>query len=204
MSARTDLVSADSAPPSPQQATGARLPALARLRDLTLIPVIFVLLVIGFFVDPVFLTGQNLTNVLQQQTELSLVVLAEALILLSGKFDLSLESTVGLAPAGAVLIVTGSLGMAFPQELAIPLTLLIGAAIGVVNGFLILKFRLSAFIVTLGMLIVLRGLQVGFTGGRSLFELPEVFLARGIPLRDRIAWIASRVGIGFRLRQRKE
>lgn len=153
---------------------------MARLRDLTLIPVIFVLLVIGFFVDPVFLTGQNLTNVLQQQTELSLVVLAEALILIAGKFDLSLESTVGLAPAMAVLIIGGSLGMTLPQELAIPLTLLIGAAIGFVNGFLILKFRLSAFIVTLGMLIVLRGLQVGFTGGRSVFVLPPSINDLGI------------------------
>ena len=58
--------------------------------------------------------------------------------------------------------------------------MLIGAAIGFVNGFLILKFRLSAFIVTLGMLIVLRGLQVGLTGGRSLFELPPSMNDLGI------------------------
>jgi len=174
LSAQTDISSQAS------HQSGGRLPALARLRDLTLIPVIFVLLLIGFFVDPVFLTRQNLTNVLQQQTELSLVVLAEALILIAGKFDLSLESTVGLAPAAAVLILGGSLGMSLPQELAIPLTLLIGAAIGLVNGFLILKFKLSAFIVTLGMLIVLRGLQVGFTGGRSLFELPPSMNDLGI------------------------
>jgi simple sugar transport system permease protein len=145
---------------------------LARLRDLTLIPVILLLMIIGAFVDPVFLSPQNLMNVLQQQTELSLVVLAEAMILICGKFDLSLESTVGLAPATGVLIVTGALGTALPQELAIPLILVIGAVIGFLNGFLILKFKLSAFIVTLGMLIVLRGLQVAFTGGRSLFELP--------------------------------
>jgi len=170
---------AESAPASPPPMGGGH-PAFTRLRDLTLIPVIVVLLVIGFIVDPVFLTRQNLTNVLQQQTELSLVVLALAMILISGKFDLSLESTVGLAPALAVLIVTGSLGVAFPGWLAIPLTLLIGAAIGFLNGFLILKFRLSAFIVTLGMLIVLRGLQVGFTGGRSLFELPPSMNDLGI------------------------
>src|SRR4029078_2583274 len=72
---------------------------IASLRDLSLIPVIIALLVIGTIVDPVFLTTTNITNVLQQQTELSLVVLAEAIILISGKFDLSLESTVGLAPA---------------------------------------------------------------------------------------------------------
>ena len=166
MSSNTDVQPAIKA----QYAQGG--PSLARLRDLTLIPVIILLLIIGAFIDPVFLTTQNLTNVLQQQTELSLVVLAESMILIAGKFDLSLESTVGLAPAVGVLIISGAFGTTLPQEFAIPLVLLIGAAIGLVNGFLILKFRLSAFIVTLGMLIVLRGLQVGFTGGRSLFELP--------------------------------
>lgn len=144
--------------------------AIARLRDFTLVPVIFVLLIIGTLIDPVFLTVENLTNILQQQTELSLVVLALAMILIVGKFDLSLESTVGLAPALAVTIINGTM---LPSELGVPLTLLIGAAVGAFNGLLILKFRLSAFIVTLGMLIVLRGLQVGITGGKSIFDLPE-------------------------------
>ena len=50
--------------------------------------------------------GDNIINVLQQQSEISLLVLAETLILIVGRIDLSLESTVGLAPALAVLIVT--------------------------------------------------------------------------------------------------
>lgn len=159
----------------PSNVLGRRraMASVARLRDFTLVPVILVLLVIGAVVDPVFLTVENLTNVLQQQTELSLVVLAASVVLIAGKFDLSLESTVGLAPALAVLIVNGGLGTLLPAQLSIPIALLIGAAIGAFNGLLILKFRLSAFIVTLGMLIVLRGLHVGFTGGRSLFELPD-------------------------------
>jgi simple sugar transport system permease protein/ribose transport system permease protein len=184
-------------------AAPTRAPILARLRDLTLIPVIVLLLIIGAFVDPVFLSPQNLLNVLQQQTELSLVVLAEAMILISGKFDLSLESTVGLAPATGVLIVTGALGTTLPQELAIPLILVIGAVIGFVNGFLILKFKLSAFIVTLGMLIVLRGLQVAFTGGRSLFELPPsvndlgIAVWFGVPASVWICLVVYLVAIAF-------
>lgn len=157
-------------------APGSRL-KLSRFRDLTLVPVIVVLLIVGAFVDPVFLTPGNLTNVLQQQSALALVVLAEAMILIAGKFDLSLESTVGMAPAITVLLIpaaSGSMGM-----LAIPLCLLIGAAIGAFNGFLIIKFQLSAFVVTLAMLIVVHGLQLGLTGGKSLFELPESILYLG-------------------------
>ncbi|BCB88474.1 hypothetical protein Psuf_057870 [Phytohabitans suffuscus] len=80
-------------PPAP----GARRVRLARFRDLALVPAILLLVIVGAVIDPVFLTKANITNVLQQQTELSLLVLAEAIILIAGKFDLSLESTIGLA-----------------------------------------------------------------------------------------------------------
>ncbi|MEW9528073.1 ABC transporter permease [Microbispora sp. NPDC049125] len=156
---------------------------LGRFRDLTLVPVIVVLLAAGATVSPTFLTGENLVNVLQQQSALALVVLAETLILVTGKFDLSLESTVGLAPALAVMLViptsAGGFGIGLPSFLAIPLCLLIGALTGALNGFLILRFQLSAFVVTLAMLIVVRGLQLGFTGGKSLFQLPESFTYLG-------------------------
>ncbi|OUC98019.1 ABC transporter permease [Streptosporangium minutum] len=156
---------------------------LGRFRDLTLVPVIIVLLIVGSFVDPVFLTAGNLTNVLQQQSALALVVLAEALILIAGKFDLSLESTVGMAPAVGVMLVipvaAGGFGLELPGILAIPLCLLVGGLVGAFNGFLIMRFQLSAFIVTLAMMIVVHGLQLGLTQGKSLFELPESFLYLG-------------------------
>jgi ribose/xylose/arabinose/galactoside ABC-type transport system permease subunit len=178
---------------------------LSRFRDLTLVPVIAVLLVAGALVDPVFLTAGNLTNVLQQQSALALVVLAEALILIAGRFDLSVESTVGMAPAVAVMLVipagAGGFGIGLPSAPAIPLCLLIGALIGAFNGFLILRFQLSAFVVTLAMLIVVHGLHLGLTGGRSLFELPESFLYLGsatwlgLPAAIWIAGLLFAVGI---------
>ncbi|WP_229070717.1 ABC transporter permease [Actinoplanes sp. DH11] len=168
---------------SPAVAPPRRVVRLARFRDLALLPAILVLLLVGVLIDPVFLTATNLTNVMQQQTELALVVLAEALILISGKFDLSLESVVGLAPALAVVLVVpaaaGGFGTGWATALAVPLCLLVGAAVGAFNGLLILRLRLSAFIVTLGMLIVLRGLQIGITGGQNLFELPPSVLYLG-------------------------
>jgi ribose/xylose/arabinose/galactoside ABC-type transport system permease subunit len=161
----------------------ARVPRLGRMRDLALVPAILVLIVVGALIDPVFLSAANIVNVLQQQTELSLLVLAEAIILIGGRFDLSLESTVGLAPALAVALVipaaSNGLGTEWASWLAIPICLLVGLLIGAFNGMLILRFGLSAFIVTLGMLIVLRGLQIGITGGQNLFELPTSVLYLG-------------------------
>lgn len=78
---------------------------LARLRELALLPALALLIVIGAFVSPSFLTKANLISVLGASAALALVVLAESLIVLTGKFDLSLESTVGIAPAvGAMLV----------------------------------------------------------------------------------------------------
>lgn len=92
--------------PAPRPATRLKL---GRLRDLALIPPIIALLVIGYLIKPdVFLSQSYLVDtVLKYQSELALVVLAEALVLIVGKFDLSLESVVGIAPAVAIFLVVG-------------------------------------------------------------------------------------------------
>ncbi|MFB7668691.1 ABC transporter permease [Kitasatospora sp. NPDC056138] len=158
---------------------------LARYRDLSLVPVLLVLGIIGFAVSPAFLTSDNLLGVGQQATELSLLVLAEALILIAGRMDLSLESTIGVAPVIAVWLVLpdhgarfNGLGL-FPSWTAIPLCLAVGALIGAINGFLILKLRLNGFIVTLGALTLLRGLQVAISQGQSIVNLPGSFTYLG-------------------------
>ncbi|MEU9794718.1 ABC transporter permease [Streptomyces sparsogenes] len=154
---------------------------LARWRDLSLVPVIFVLGVIGFIVSPAFLTQDNLIGVVQQSTELGLLVLGEALILICGRMDLSLESTIAVAPVIAMWLVLPAHGARFeglgllPTWTAIPLCLAVGAAIGAANGFLILKLRVNGFIATLGMLTMLRGLQVGVAEGQSIINVPESF-----------------------------
>ena len=88
--------------------TARRRIDLGRFRELSLIPAIGVLMLIGFIVSPAFLTADNLIGVLQQSTELSLLVLATALILICGRMDLSLESTIGVAPVIAVWLVLPS------------------------------------------------------------------------------------------------
>jgi ribose/xylose/arabinose/galactoside ABC-type transport system permease subunit len=145
---------------------------VAKLRDLALLPAILVLLVVGFIASPIFLTGGNLLNVVQQQSELGLVVLGEALVLIVGKMDLSLESTLGFAPALAMVLVLPSsehgLGLGLPEWTALPVCLLAGVLIGAINAFLVLRLQLSGFIITLGMLITIRGVQQGLTVGQSL------------------------------------
>jgi ribose/xylose/arabinose/galactoside ABC-type transport system permease subunit len=155
-----------------------------QLRELVLLPVIVITMIVGSLINPAFLTSDNLLNILQQSSELSILVIAQSLILIGGKFDLSLESVVGFAPmVAAWLIVTdttqGGSGIGIDGYSGIAIVLLVGIAIGLFNGFLVVKLRLNAFIATLAMLILLRGTTVGMTNGRTLFDLPPEFLYLG-------------------------
>jgi len=172
--------------------------ALARLRDLALLPALVVLMIVGTIVSPVFLTTGNINTILTSSAALALVVLAESLIIITGKFDLSLESIYGFAPAiGAMVVVPAAnfgFGLDWPTPIGILVVIVVGAAVGFINGFLVVRLRLSAFIVTLAMLIILRGMLVGATSGRTLFDLPGAFYGLmvitflGMPLA---VWLAA-------------
>lgn len=193
---------------TPEPPAGTRRLAgirFARLRDLVLVPAIVVIAVIGQLVNPVFLNRDNLINVLQTMSEIALLVLAQTLVLVAGKMDLSLESTFGLAPgiAAWLTVATGAghgLGL-LSGGWAVPVTLLVGVLVGVANATLIVRFGLNGFIVTLGMLIVLRGLLTGISGGQTFFGLPssmmylgtEVWL--GLPVSVWLCLVLFAVGI---------
>ncbi|BCL80542.1 ABC transporter permease [Ktedonobacteria bacterium brp13] len=151
--------------------------------ELALVPVIILLLIIGAFVNSSFLTLNNLINVAQESAALGLVVVAETLILLTGKFDLSLQSTYGLAPMiGAFLIASKEgqgLGTQWNPFIGIAIVLLVGLIVGAINGFLVIKLGFNAFILTLAMLILLAGIQVGIVSGRTIYFLPYAFTYLG-------------------------
>ena len=165
------------------QAGVQRQLAAFRQRELALGPAIILAVVVGAFVNSAFLTTDNFLNIFQQSSELSILVIAESMILLAGRFDLSLESIVGLAPMlGARLMTNSSIGgsgAGINPYLAILVVFLTGALIGLINGFLVVKMRLNAFIVTLSMLILLRGVTLGITNGKTLFDLPDPYLYLG-------------------------
>ncbi|WFE40799.1 ABC transporter permease [Micromonospora sp. WMMD998] len=165
-------------PSTPPPAPSSRSLAVARLRDLALVPAIVAVAIVGWIVSPVFLSPDNIINVLQSMSEIAIVVLAQTIVLIAGKMDLSLESTFGLAPGIAAWLtvdpaLTRGLGLdLLPGAWSVPVVLLVGALVGAFNGLLIVRFGLNGFVVTLGMLIVLRGLLTGISGGQTFFALP--------------------------------
>jgi simple sugar transport system permease protein len=165
----------------PGWALGARIRDMnvSLLREVALLPVLVLLIVVGTVASPAFLTVSNFAGIGQQSSALGVVVVGESLILLIGGMDLSLESTYGLAPmVAAWLLVPVSAfgaGTGLNPYLGIGVLLAVGAVVGLINGLLIVKGRLNGFIVTLGMTIVLAGLQNGIVKAQSLFNLPPAF-----------------------------
>jgi simple sugar transport system permease protein len=143
---------------------------------------IWVLLIIGIIIFairiPVFFSVANLFNVLLNSSSIGILVLAETLVLLTGHFDLSIESTVGFtAMFAAWLMGTGDFtsNLGLNPILTIFIMLAVGAIIGFLNGIFVVKLRMNAFIVTLAMLIVLRGATVNLTSGNMLRRIPDAF-----------------------------
>lgn len=182
----------------PRVSVWRRLLNIVKSDQYALIPVLIVVFLIGALVHPAFLTPNNLTNVLRQSSELAIVVIAQSLILIAGKFDLSLESIVGLAPMLAAWLVSsvaiGGSGLGVDPIVALLVLFGVGVLVGVINGGLVVKLGLNPFIATLAMLILLRGITVGLSGGKTLYDLPAAFLflgnasPLGIPLP---VWIAG-------------
>src|SRR5882724_1855305 len=158
---------ARSAPPAGGGNIGAWLRSVnvGVLREVALLPVLVLLIVVGTVVSPAFFTVSNFAGIGQQISALGVVVVGESLILLIGGMDLSLESTYGLAPMLAAWLIVpvasfGS-GLLVNAYLGILVLLAVGVAVGLLNGLLIVKGRLNGFIVTLGLTILLAGVQEG-------------------------------------------
>ncbi len=164
-----------------------------------------VLIVVGALLNSHFLTVSNITGIGQQISALGVVVVGESLILLIGGMDLSLESTYGLAPmlAAWLLVPVASFGngLLLNPYLGILILLAVGVAVGLVNGLLIVKGRLNGFIVTLGMTILLAGIQDGIVKGQSPFDLPGAFSYLGSAEGRGDPGLADRGGADLRRRR---
>jgi len=128
-----------------------------------------------FFVSqsPHFLSPNNITNILSAAAVLGVLVVGQTFVLISGNFDLSTESTLGLAALfGLWLIVPAAAphwgaGLNIDPYLSIIMILAMGAGIGYLIGSLITFGRMNNFIVTLAMLLIVRGLMLAFTQGNA-------------------------------------
>ena len=109
-----------------------------------------------------FLSLQNISNTLSFTVELGLIALAMTLLMTAGEFDLSVGSVFGFS---AVLMWTIFNGNLMPLGAAFLVALAVSLLIGFVNGWFVTKLNIPSFLVTLGMLLVVRGTALYITDG---------------------------------------
>ena len=131
---------------------------------------ILLLLVVGTIVRPQFLTTGNLGPVFLATAPLVLLAIGQAFVLFGGHIDLSVGSTVGFAAVVCGALLDDDPSRIVPVAL---LALLAGAVIGAVNGIVTAVLGVPSFIVSLGMLLVVRGLIYVWTGGAPQSDIPD-------------------------------
>jgi simple sugar transport system permease protein len=118
--------------------------------------------VFAFFAvqSPVFRSARGIANWLDPASTLGIMAVAVALLMIGGHFDLS----AGVL-SGTTALTVAIVAVEFRQNiwLAIVLALLVALAVGFVNGWLVTRTGLPSFIITLGMFLMLQGLNVGLT-----------------------------------------
>jgi simple sugar transport system permease protein len=148
-----------------------------------------------------FLTPINLRNILVAASVLGILVVGQTFVLITGNFDLSAESTLGLAALiGLFLIVppgspTWGSGTVISPFASIVIILVMGAGIGWVIGALITYGKMNNFIVTLAMLIILRGAMLRFTNGQAVSSIDsrsaEIFNWLGHESAFSLPWLGK-------------
>jgi ribose/xylose/arabinose/galactoside ABC-type transport system permease subunit len=133
---------------------------------------LILLCVIFTFTTNVFFSVRNALNVLDQVTVLGILAVGMTLVIVIGGIDLSVGSILAF-----VMMVMGWLKETFnvPLPLAIVIALLGGGVCGLLNGLLVTKARLPAFIATLAMMSIGRGLANIVTDGRQVVGFPDWF-----------------------------
>jgi putative multiple sugar transport system permease protein len=152
------------------------------LRDYGLL---FSLLVImGFFyflTNGVSIAPLNLTNLILQNSYVVIMALGMLLIIVSGNIDLSVGSIVGFVGGVAATLMVGfhmpvlDIDVKTPWEVAVVFSLVLGALIGCMQGYFVAYARIPAFIVTLGGMLIFRGLTGNLLLGQFVGPFPREF-----------------------------
>jgi ribose/xylose/arabinose/galactoside ABC-type transport system permease subunit len=126
-----------------------------------------------------FLTPVTVSNILVRIATIGMLVLSQSYTFITGNFDLSVESTLGFTAMLAALLLldtaAGGLGIMIPPLVAIMIMLVIGALVGLFNGFIITRLGINNLLATIAMLFILRGVTYGMSPSGTLSFFPDEF-----------------------------
>ncbi len=123
--------------------------------------------------NPTFFTLTNITNLSNQMVINGVIAIGVLFPIITGGIDLSLGSIVGISNVVMAMMISTKLGYNYSVTVAIITVLLLSCILGLINGSLIFDLKLPPFIATLGMMIILRGVALIISEGRSIYNLPR-------------------------------
>ena len=144
------------------------LKKLLHSREITSIAfIIFMFLGVGA-INPAFLSSANIWLCLNSSVVYTVVAVGIALVIITGEIDVSVGATLGITAAvSSTMIRDGQ-----PWFVAIGAALLIGLAIGTINGIGVTVLKVPSIIMTLGINGIVRGLIYVFTNGKWVENIP--------------------------------
>lgn len=142
---------------------------IKRFRELGVLIVLGVIVIILSIVSPVFLKPVNLVNIVRQTVEIGGMAIGMSFLIIAAEMDLSVGSIFGAAAMLGALLFKNEVN----PTLVFIVMLLAGAAIGLVNGTLVAKAKMPAFIVTLGTMQIFRSIAYAISNGQSISVFPD-------------------------------
>jgi len=142
------------------------------LLNLAILATIWIILTL---LSPRFLTAENLINVSRQIATLVVVGSAVTLLMVSRNFDLSIGGVVALSGCAAATLVAS--GWEILPAFAVGT--LLGTAVGMANGFLVVVVGINSVVATLGTMYLTRGSALLVTGGVPIYRVPEGYTVLG-------------------------
>jgi len=144
----------------------------------TLGPVIALLMACAFFATQSdrFLTGQNLSLVLQQVMVVGVIAIGQTLIILTAGIDLSCGMVMAL---GSVVMTKFATELGMPPALAVLCGIAVTTLFGLANGLLVTRIKLPPFIVTLGTLNIAFAITQLYSQSQTITDLPELMTGLG-------------------------
>ena len=169
----TTAVPAPPRQPHPMPPWSDRLPPLG-----TLGPLIALVAACAFFAtqNDRFLTGGNLSLILQQVMVVGVIAIGQTLIILTAGIDLSCGMVMAL---GGIVMTKFATELGLPPALAITCGLGVTTLFGLVNGLLVTRIKLPPFIVTLGTLNIAFAITQLYSGAQTITGLPDALTALG-------------------------
>lgn len=140
-------------------------------RALTMVGALLVIWAIfSITTDGIFLTPRNLSNLFRQMAVTSILAVGMVLVIVAGQIDLSVGALTGfLGALSAMMFVNHG----WPLWAAFLLPVVVGCALGAAQGYLVSRFAIPPFIVTMGGMLVCQGALLGATGGVAISPTPD-------------------------------